>query len=138
MHPAYAFDAARCVDAKDGDDRGKFGEHYGRYSDIAKLVVALSGAVIAFLINLLADEKRSAAVGSLVRGMPIIVGFFGLSIAFLLAFMSFASYLYEEYCHSKSFETYTRRKYAHVSATASTGVLLFILGTVWLTVTMFG
>ena len=66
------------------------------------------------------------------RVAPIVLGFFGTSIASLIMFMVLQSYFYEQYCHSPDHSTYTRWKYALSTTLGWTGLIALILGFGWL------
>jgi hypothetical protein len=120
-------------------DAGDFGPHSQRYQDLAKLLIALSAGVIAFLINTLAGEKTPVApiVSKIEWSSPIIVGFFGLAIGSLIAFMASQTYWYEAYCQSLKHDTYTRWKYASCITFGVTGLSVFVIGFLWLAVCIF-
>jgi len=132
----YAFDACKTEYPPD-DSRGTFKDHYDRYSDLAKLLVTLSGAVIAFMINLLAGEKRNSFVNKLDPSGHVIIGFFGSAMALLVAFMGCMAYWYEEYCHDQNFNSYKRAKYAFVITSGVLGLIAFVLGIIWLSAILF-
>jgi hypothetical protein len=108
-----------------------------RYADLAKLVITLSGAVTAFLINLLASEKRCPFVDKLDSSGHAVIGFFGSSMALLILFLASMTYWYEQYCCSKEFESYVRWKYALVITSGVMGLVAFVLGIGWLSAILF-
>jgi hypothetical protein len=120
-------------------DAGEFGPHSQRYQDLAKLAIALSTGAIAFLVNTLASQKpplpdfaqRIASVA------PIVVGFFGMTITFLILFMTLQTLWYEEYCHSPTHNTYKAWKYALCNSLGWSGLLSFLLGFGWLARNLF-
>lgn len=138
----YFFDPKHNNDEK-FRDAGDFEPHSKRYHELARLVITLSAAAIAFLVSLLVNDKSaSTSVTSpyahkLESVAPIVVGFFGLSIALSLSFMLFQTLWYEEYCHSTNHSTYTRGKYAFSYASGVTGLCSFVLGFIWLAVNLF-
>jgi hypothetical protein len=136
-HPSYAFDAKYKKDPP--VDAGDFEPHSRRYQDLAKLVITLSTGVVAFLINSLANEKLpiSPIVSKIEWSAPVIVGFFGLSIASLIGFMVSQTFWYEEYCHSTNRNSYLRWKYAACASLGWNGLLAFILGVGWLAASIF-
>ncbi len=121
-------------------DSGDFGPHYARYQDIAKLAITLSAGAIAFLINTLVGQKApleefAARIESVA---PIVVGFFAASISFLILFMVLLSMWYEDYCHSKTHDTYTAWRYGTVQALGVIGLISFLLAFIWLGANIFG
>ncbi len=135
--PYYFFDPKHNTDPR-LKDAGDFETHSGRYQELAKLLVTLSGAAIAFLITMMVNEKaptpftqRLAAVA------PIVVGYFGASIACLILFMLLQTYCYEQYCHSAIHDTYKRWKYALNISLCWTGLFAFVLGFAWLGFNLF-
>ncbi len=118
---------------------GEFGPHSKRYRDLAKLIVALSGGVIAFLVNTLANAGKPTT--EIVRAIritaPIVVGFFGFAIAFLVLFMALQAYWYEEYCSCEKHDSYNRWKYAICVTLGWTGLFSFGVGVFWLAANLF-
>jgi hypothetical protein len=126
----------------DFDVRGEFGAfepHAKRYQDLAKLILTLSTASIAFVVNFLvgltADAKtRSPYSLRLEAASPWVIAFLCLSTVSLLLFLLFENLFYEDYVHSKytrnpsdSKETYTGRRYALNLTFAWTGLLWFFV-----------
>src|SRR5438270_534473 len=71
----YHFDPRHFNDSLDGD----FEPHAKRYQDLAKLVITLSAAAIGFLIHAaISSDPQTVRLRATV---PIVVGFFGASIA---------------------------------------------------------
>jgi hypothetical protein len=94
-----------------------FEPHLKRYQDLAKLILALSAATIAFLFNFLAsvpDEPGARGVYSraLEDASPFALVFLCLSVFSALSFILWQIYQYETYEHSEEGETYTGNKYA--------------------------
>jgi hypothetical protein len=120
-------------------ERGEFGPHSQRYNDLARLLIALSAGIIASLVNMLANEKDppSRILNAIAATAPIIVGFFGLSMAMLILFMSLQAFWYEEYCHSPNHNTYVRWKYALCTSLGWTGLLAFAVGVIWFAQNLF-
>jgi len=120
-------------------DAGDFEAHSQRYQDLAKLAITLSAAVVAFLINTLANEKQPIApiISRIEWSSPIVVGFFGFSVANLVGFMVAQSVFYEEYCHSSKHDSYVRWKYATSQCLGWTGLLAFVVGFGWLAANLF-
>jgi hypothetical protein len=121
------------------ENAGDFEPHSKRYQDLAKLVITLSAAAIAFMIGVEANAKpplsefaqRTEAVA------PIVVGFFASSIAFMIVYMVLETVWYEQYCHSVQHNTYKRWKYALNAAMGWTGLLSFVTGFGWLAWNIF-
>jgi hypothetical protein len=134
----YLFDPQHNTDQK-LKDAGDFEPHARRYQDLAKLAITLSAGVIAFLINILANDKvpASAFVEKVESVAPIVVGFFGSCIALLILFMVFQAVHYEEYCHSPDHDTYKRWKYALNVSLGWAGLFSFVLGFAWLARNLF-
>jgi hypothetical protein len=134
----YFFDPKHNTDSK-LEGTGDFEPHAKRYQDLARLAITLSAAVIAFLINILANDKgtTTAFVQKIQLVAPIVVGYFGSCIALLIVFMVVQTVHYEEYCHSPDHDTYTRWKYALNQSVGWTGFISFILGFVWLAQNVF-
>lgn len=134
----YLFDPRHGIDTRQAD-AGDYSAHYQRYMDMAKLCITLSAASIAFLINSLLNEKPDSAsmVHKIANTAPIVVGFFGLTIATLILFMVFQTVFYEAYSHSPDHNTYSRSKYALCNSLDWTGLLLFVIGFGWLAQNLF-
>src|SRR5256885_2168842 len=111
----------------DFDPCGKFGEfepHAKRYQELAKLVLTLATASIAFLVNFLVnispDQKNRYLYSvRLETGAPSVIACLCVSVASVLLFLLFENLFYEDYAHSKytrepkdSRETYTGARYA--------------------------
>jgi hypothetical protein len=134
----YLFDPKHNADSR-LKDAGDYASHSQRYQDLAKLAITLSGAAIAFLISVVSSDKPAApAFTERVRDVaPIVCGFFGSSIALLVAFMVFQALWYEEYCHSPDHSSYKRWKYAVSMTLGFVGLLAFVLGFLWLAPNLF-
>ena len=134
----YYFDPKHNTDQRLKQE-GNFEPHAGRYQDMAKLVIALSVAAIGFLVNAVISTKDSSPIytSRLQAVAPIVVGFFGCAVTFLLAFMFSQTSYYEEYCHSADHSSYTRGKYALCTSQGWTGLLAFLLGFAWLAQNLF-
>lgn len=135
----YFFDPKHNVDPKLRDEGGDYEPHSKRYQDLAKLAIALSAAAIAFLIGIMASDKpiAPAFAQKIQLVAPIVCGFFGSCIAFLVLFMVLQSIWYEQYCHSSDHSTYKRWKYALSTSMGWTGLLGFVLGFLWLARNLF-
>lgn len=130
----YFFDPKHNVDDRLKKEEGTFEAHCARYQDLSKLVITLSGAAIAFLIGVLASDKSSGTpfAKNIEATAPIVVGFFGASIALLVLFMVLQTVWYEQYCHSPEHNSYKRWKYALSMTLGWTGLLAFVFGFGWL------
>jgi small-conductance mechanosensitive channel len=135
----YFFDARHNRSSKLQAEGGIFGPHSKRYNGLAKLVIALSAGAIAFLVNTLASNtsQRTGIIDAVRSTAPIVVGFFGFSIALLILFMAFQASWYEEYCHCEDHNSYNRWKYATCITLGWTGLVSFGVGFVWLAVNLF-
>ena len=121
-------------------DSGDFNSHSNRYQDVAKLPIALAAGAIAFLVNTLtspADTHPNPYKQNLLQVAPIVVGFFGCCIAFLMLFMLSQAWFYEQYSHSATHSTYTRPKYALSMSLGFSGFISFLLAFVWLAANLF-
>jgi len=133
-HDSYFFDP------KHGKpEEGDFAQHATRYQDLAKLAITISSAVIAFLISTLSSAKQpiTSFVQKIEITSPIVVGFFGFTVASLIAFMLAQTHFYEEYCHSHRHDSYKRWKYVLCISLGWSGLLSFILGFGWLATNIF-
>jgi len=129
----------RTFDFDAGGKQGAFEDHAKRYQDLAKLVITLSTASVAFLVNFLVGlttdkSNRGPYSLRLEEVSPWVITFLGLSTVSLLFFILFENMYYEDYVHSKytespeaSRETYTAKKYAAVLTMAWTGLLWFLV-----------
>jgi hypothetical protein len=120
-------------------DAGDYGPHMQCYQDLAKLVITLSAAAIAFLINTLIGQRPPIPESSqkFMDCAPIVVGYFGAAIAFLVAFLVVQDVWYEEYCHSPDHSTYKAWKYATSTSLGYAGLVSFVLGFGWLATSVF-
>jgi hypothetical protein len=133
----YLFDPKH-IPGNSFKDRGDFEPHARRYQDLAKLVITLSAAAIAFLINVLVTKQPATGMISKIEwSAPIVVGFFGFAIASLIGFLLSQTIWYEEYCHSAEHKSYVRWKYAASQCLGWSGLLAFILGFGWLARNIF-
>lgn len=119
-------------------DAGDFAPHWARYESLAKLVITLSAGAIAFLINLEANSTLNDFTRKVFNVSPIVVGFFGASIFFLILFLLWMTYCYEEYCHRAEHDSYRNWKFALSISFGWMGFLAFILGFIWLAQNLFG
>jgi hypothetical protein len=134
--PYYYFDSKHNTKPQ-VPDGGSFQDHANRYFDITKLVIFLSGGIIAFLIGILSADKHSAAIQKLTWSVPIVIGFFGISMALLIGFLLSMTFWYEQYDHFPKHDSYKRWKYATTIALAWAGFFAFICGIGWLAQNLF-
>jgi len=120
------------------EEFGAFEPHAKRYQDLAKLILTLSTASIAFLVNFLVNLNpnavRSAYSIRLEVASAWVIAFLCLSAISLLLFLLFENLFYEDYVHSKytahprhSRETYTGARYAVNLTFGWTGLLWFFV-----------
>lgn len=133
-----------------GGRHGEFEAHAKRYQALASLVLTLSTASIAFLLNFLVNltaEARNRSLYSLKleSGSPRAIVLLCLSATCALLFLLFENLFYEDYVHSKytpdpkkSKETYTGKRYALVLTLAWTGLLWFFFAYTFLTYKVLG
>jgi hypothetical protein len=134
----YFFDPKHNSDPRLAD-AGDFLPLWGRYEGLAKLAITLSAGAIAFLISTLANQhdaqgdfgRKVAAVA------PIVVGYFGSAVLFLILFLLWLTYCYESYCHSAAHDTYRAWKYALTQCLGWMGFLAFVLGFAWIAANLF-
>jgi len=132
-------------DAKHNDDPGlkleggDFSQHWTHYEALAKLVITLSAGALAFLISTIANQKLPLSQFDLrvTTVAPIVVGFFGSSIFFLISFLVWMAFWYEDYCHTTEHNTYKAWKYAVTQALGVMGYIAFVCGFGWLGVNLF-
>jgi hypothetical protein len=129
----YFFDPKHNIDAR-LKDAGDFEPHCKRYHDLSKFAITLSGAAMAFLLSTIASDKpvRPEFAQKVRIVAPIVFGFFGCCIAFLVLFMVLQTFWYEEYCHSPDHNTYKRWKFAVNNTFGWIGMLAFAFGFLWL------
>jgi hypothetical protein len=133
----YFFDPKHSTDARLAD-AGDFGPHAQRYQDLAKLLITLATGAIAFMVNAVSSSNQANEFTKrLVSVAPVVVGFFGCSIAFLMGFMFSQTSFYETYCHSPTHSTYTRSKYSLSTSFGWTGLIAFLLAFGWLAQNVF-
>jgi hypothetical protein len=135
----YFFDPKHNNDPRLKAAGGDFEPHSKRYQDLAKLAITLSAAALAFLVSVTFSEKpTNPAFAVRIQAVaPIIAGFFGSTIALLVAFMLFQALNYEAYCHSGDHSTYKPWRYALSLALGFTGLVAFVLGFLWLAHSVF-
>src|SRR5579863_5359825 len=112
---------------------GDFLPHWGHYEGLAKLAITLSAGAIAFLISTLANqhEAQTDFGRKVAAAAPIVVGYFGSAVLFLILFLLWLTYCYESYCHSAAHDTYRAWKYALTQCLGWMGFLAFALGFGW-------
>ena len=121
-----------------GGRSGEFEKHAARYQSIAKLVLTLAAASVAFLLNFLVNidplKPRNGYSVKLESASPAIITFLCLSVACGLSFLLCQALFYEDYVHakypanqSKSRETYTAARYAWNLTLAASGLLYFLI-----------
>jgi hypothetical protein len=129
---------ARTFNFDPREEFGAFESHAKRYQDLAKLVLTLATASIAFLVNFLVNlnpsGNRSAYSMRLEAASPWVISFLCISAVSLLLFLLFENLFYEDYVHSKytsnpndSRETYTGARYAMNLTFGWTGLLWFFM-----------
>lgn len=136
----YFFDPKHNVEPKLQQEGGNYEPHSKRYQDLAKLAITLSAAAIAFLVSVAGSDKTlDPTFARRIREVaPVVSGFFGSSITFLVLFMLLQALWYEEYCHSPDHSTYKRWKYAASTSLGMMGLVAFVLGFLWLAHNLFG
>ena len=121
-----------------GGRKGEFESHAKRYASLANLLLTLSSASAAFLINFLVTldptKPRTQYSYRLEQATPAAITLLGLSAASCIGFMLFQNLFYEEYVHSKfpregvrPRETYTGARYALNLTFAGAGFVYFLL-----------
>jgi hypothetical protein len=120
-----------------GGRRGEFENHAKRYQALARLLLTLCTATVAFLfsflVNLPADPThRNIYSLKLESACPRVVTCLGLSAACALLFLLFQNLFYEDYIHSKyttdpkkTRETYSGERYALMLTFAAAGLFWF-------------
>lgn len=113
------------------EERGGFEPHAKRYQDLARLIITLStasaGFLFNFLVNLPADiHLRNSHSTSVEAVAPLAIGFFSVSVFFLIGFLLCENFWYEQYCHSEKQDTYFGWKYATVVASGYNGLCWFV------------
>jgi hypothetical protein len=121
-----------------GDTPGSFEPHIKRYLDLARLVLTLAAASIAFLFNLAVTRTSPIPISReyLLTVPPRAALYLCATVVFLLLFMTLLTSFYEKYSHfhylppnhpeSQSGQ-YKRWKYALVNACGYTGLFLFFV-----------
>jgi hypothetical protein len=112
---------------------GAFEDHLKRYQNLAQLVVTLSAATVAFLINALvgisADKSPTLYTKRLESASVWTLPLLGFSIMFALLFILLENMSYERYSHrvTECNSPYTRSRYATNSAFGHSSLVLFVL-----------
>jgi len=123
-----------------GGEPKAFEEHLKRYQSLFQLIVTLSTATVAFLVNLLIgisdDKPRNIYSHRLEAACPFTVLVLGASVIFALLFIIFENLAYEaysEYLQTRNRSTnttrqspYSRRWYAANLSFGYTSLLLFL------------
>jgi hypothetical protein len=135
----HFFDPKHNSDPRLKEEDGDFKEHWSHYEGLAKLAITLSAGALAFLINAIANEKPP--IGPFEQRLtdvaPIVVGFFGASILFLIMFLLWMAYCYEDYSHKPEHNSYSAWKYALTVSLGLMGFFAFMCGFGWLGVNLF-
>jgi len=112
-------------------EEGGFESHLQRYSDLAKLLLTLAAATVAFLVNFLAnissEGKRSIYSVKLESACAPSIWFLGASAACSIIFMLSENYAYEAYCQSSNRDTYSPAWYAFNVALGFCGFGYFLV-----------
>jgi hypothetical protein len=119
-----------------GEKPGAFEPHLGRYQEIARLLLALSTATIAFLFHFLVNLPREGDRNSyslvLEMASSWALAYLSCSVLFLLCYLVFLSSAYESYAHRTS--RYTHNKYAISLALGYSGFIWFLVAYIVLAV----
>jgi hypothetical protein len=118
---------------------GTFEVHWTHYQGLAKLCIALSSGALAFLINTLANQHQPLTDFNmkLTEVAPIVVGFFGSTVFFLILFQTWMAYCYEVYCHRERHDSYKAWMHGTTVSLGTMGFIAFILGFTWLGFNLF-
>jgi hypothetical protein len=110
---------------------GAFEPHLARYQSIAKLILTLSAATVAFLFNFLVNHTggpgANAYGNALEKACPLAIMFLCLGAFCALVFILGQTYIYESYCHSEKKDSYTGGIYAAQIALGWSGLLWFMM-----------
>jgi hypothetical protein len=86
-----------------GRRQGAFEEHLKRYQSLAQLVLTLSTATIAYLVNFLVsispNQPRTIFNRNLEKAGPWAIPLLGFSVLFAMAFIFLENLAYETYMH---------------------------------------
>jgi hypothetical protein len=120
---------------------GGFEPHLQRYQDLAKLLLTLAAATIAFLVNFLTnisgEGKRNTYSLRLENVCPSSIALLGLSAACAIGFLLSENYAYETYCHAQTRDTYTPGWYALNLTLGFAGFGFFLAAYTWLALRIF-
>jgi hypothetical protein len=124
----------------DMDPQGKdgaFEPRAKRYQEIAKLVLTLSTASIAFIVNFLvglpADIRTRGRYSIAIEAAsPLAITFLCVSVLSALLFLLSLSSAYERYSHSPDKDTYGGNWYALNYTLGYPGLLWFFFAYAWL------
>ncbi len=124
------------------EEPGGFEPHANRYQSLAKLIVTLSAATIAYVVNFLVGIPKDVSLRSpyslaLESAAPLILCFLAASIFFALLFILLQSYFYEQYCHSINKDTYSGTKYSLSMAVAHSSLFWFFASFAYLAWRLF-
>jgi hypothetical protein len=135
----HLFDPKHNKDSRLQGEGGDFSQHWSHYEGLAKLVVTLSAGALAFLISTVSNQRPPLSQFSqrLTDVTPIVVGFFGASILFLILFLLWMAYRYEDYCHTANHDSYRAWQYAMTVSLGVMGFVAFVCGFGWLGVNLF-
>jgi len=135
----HFFDAKHNLDSRLKEEGGEFADHWSHYESLAKLAITLSAGAVAYLINTIANQKPPFIPFSqkLTDVAPIVVGFFGASILFLIMFLLWMAFWYEDYCHHAEHNSYRAWKYALSVSLGLMGYISFVFGFGWLGANLF-
>jgi hypothetical protein len=115
---------------------GGFETHIQRYQDLAKLLLTLAAATIAFLVNFLTgipvDGKRSVYSLRLEKVCPSAITLLGVCAVCAILFLLSENYAYETYCHDEQRDSYTPAWYGFNLALGFSGFLFFLAAYAWL------
>ncbi len=114
------------------NEKGAFEPHAKRYQDLAKLMVTLSAATVAFLLNFLTRvEPNGQHLNEysirLEAAAPASIILLAVSVGCALLFLLLQNLAYEDYCHSEKKDTYSADKYAGQLTLAALGFMAFFL-----------
>jgi hypothetical protein len=115
---------------------GGFETHIQRYQDLAKLLLTLAAATIAFLVNFLTsvpvDGKRSVYSLRLEKVCPSAIVLLGACAVCAILFLLSENYAYETYCHDERRDSYTPEWYGFNLGVGFSGFLFFLAAYAWL------
>jgi hypothetical protein len=130
---------------------GGFEPHLKRYQDLARLILTLATAALAFLVNLIvnppANRASSEAGPRLLNAALQAILLLCAAIFFLLLFMTLLNFFYENFSHfyylppsspakKAGIGLYRRWKYALVLSSGYSGLLSFFAAFAYLALTL--